>query len=252
MSTLFVVATPIGNLEDITLRALRVLSEVDCILAEDTRTTKKLLSRHGIATSLLSFHARSGEAKVERVIELLEAGKDLALVTDAGTPAISDPGAFLVSRVRAHFADAGDAVSIVAVPGPSAVVAALSIAGVSSSDFLFLGFLPHKKGRETLLDELARAGRTVVCYESPHRIEKLLASLEARLPERQVLLARELTKLHEELLSGTSAELRALLSAHPEKRRGEFVVIVPPSPRASTRVAFHTKDEHGILPSNEA
>lgn len=252
MSTLFVVATPIGNLEDITLRALRVLSEVDCILAEDTRMTKRLLARHDITTPLLSFHARSGETKIEKVLELLEAGKSLALVTDAGTPAISDPGAFLVSRTRAHFVGREDAPAIVAVPGPSALVAALSVAGVSASDFLFLGFLPHKKGRETLLKEMAASARTVVCYESPHRIEKLLTSLAAQLPERTVLLARELTKIHEEVLSGTSETLLATLAAYPEKRRGEFVVIITPPTRTSTAATFLVPGERGILPSNEA
>jgi 16S rRNA (cytidine1402-2'-O)-methyltransferase len=223
MVTLFIVATPIGNLEDITLRALRVLKEANLVLCEDTRVTKKLLARYDIHTPTLSYHARSGEAKTTKIIELLEARKNLALVSDAGTPTISDPGSLLVSAVREHF---GDMVQIVAIPGPSALTAALSIAGVPASDFLFLGFLPHKKGRETLFTEIAASGRTVVFYESPHRILKALESLAAHVPERRVTVVRELTKIYEEVLAGTADELLRRLSDDPQKQRGEFVVIV--------------------------
>ncbi|MBI4086514.1 16S rRNA (cytidine(1402)-2'-O)-methyltransferase [Candidatus Kaiserbacteria bacterium] len=222
MATLYIVATPIGNMEDITLRALRVLKEADLILAEDTRMTKKLLARHDIHTPTLSYHARSGEAKMEKIIGLLEEGKNLALVTDAGTPAISDPGAHLVSAVREHCAD----VAIVAIPGPSALTAALSVAGVETSDFLFLGFLPHKKGRETLFKEIGQSERTVVFYESPHRIMKTLEALRRIAPDRSVVLARELTKIYEEALCGTAEELYARLARNPQKQKGEFVVVV--------------------------
>jgi len=226
MTTLYIVATPIGNLEDITHRALRVFREVGTILCEDTRTTGKLLAHYGVETPTLSYHARSGEMKIEKIIALLEEGTDLALVTDAGTPGISDPGSFLVARVREYFAAAGG-VSIVAVPGPSALTAALSIAGVSDSAFLFLGFLPHKKGRETLFAEIAESERTVVFYESPHRIEKALISLGEHLDSgRRVVIVREITKVFEEVLEGTPTELVAVLAEYPEKRRGEFVVIV--------------------------
>ena len=223
MATLYVVATPIGNLEDITLRALRVLKEVDIVLCEDTRMTKRLLSHYDIATSTLSYHARSGTAKVAKIIELLEEGKNLALVSDAGTPGISDPGSLLVFSIREHF---GESVGVVAVPGPSALTAAFSVAGVPASDFLFLGFLPHKKGRETLFNEIEKSKRTVVFYESPHSILKTLESLAAHTEDRHVTIVRELTKIYEEVLEGTAEELLTRLRDNPEKQKGEFVVIV--------------------------
>ena len=223
MATLYVVATPIGNLEDITLRALRVLKEVDIVLCEDTRMTKRLLSHYDIETSTLSYHARSGTAKVAKIIELLEEEKNLALVSDAGTPGISDPGSLLVLSVREHF---GESVGVVAVPGPSALTAAFSVAGVPASDFLFLGFLPHKKGRETLFNEIEKSKRTVVFYESPHRILKTLESLAAHTEDRHVTIVRELTKIYEEVLEGTAEELLTRLRDNPEKQKGEFVVIV--------------------------
>ncbi|MDP3735303.1 MAG: 16S rRNA (cytidine(1402)-2'-O)-methyltransferase [bacterium] len=235
MSTFYIVATPIGNLEDITLRALRVLREVDFILCEDTRETRKLLQRHGITTSTMAYGfdtVRRGKRqernpKIERVIELLEEGKNLALVSDAGTPAISDPGGVLVSTVREKL---GDRVTVVPIPGPSAVIAALSAAGVPSSEFLFLGFLPHKKGRAKLFADIAAAERTVVFYESPHRILKSLEQLLAVLVNRpkQVVIARELTKIYEEFVSGSAAEVLAYFAQNPDKVRGEFVVIVSP------------------------
>lgn len=223
--SLFVVATPIGNLEDVTLRALRTLREADLILAEDTRVTKKLLARHGIATPTASYHARSAAGKTERILELLAAGKRLALVSDAGTPGVSDPGAALVAAVRRRF---GGSVPVAVVPGPSALSAALSGSGLSSP-FLFLGFLPHKKGRQTLLREIASSTVTVIFYESPHRIVKTLAALaEILAPSREIVLARELTKIHEEFLAGSAAEVLAALRASPEKVRGEFTVLVAP------------------------
>lgn len=224
MGKLSVIGTPIGNLEDITLRALAALAQADVVLCEDTRVTKKLLARYSLPAQTLSYHTHSGMAKVEEIIGLLRDGKHLALVSDAGTPAISDPGALLVSKVREALPDT----VIEAVPGPSALAAALSIAGVPASEFLFLGFLPHKKGRETLFREIAASKRSVVFYESPHRIEKALESLKKHAPERAVSLGRELTKMHEEVLRGTADELLALLKNHPEKSRGEFVVIVSP------------------------
>lgn len=225
MATLSVVATPIGNLEDITLRALRALKEVDVIVCEDTRVTKKLLSRYEIHTPTLSYHARSGQTKIDKIVGLLMEGNNLALVSDAGTPLISDPGTALVSAVRERL---GGAVAVVAVPGPSAFTAALSIAGVPASTFLFLGFLPHKKGRETLFRDIAESARTVVFYESPHRIRKTLAALGRVVPERGIVLCRELTKFHEETLTGTAGELLGRLAVHSQKQRGEFVVIVAP------------------------
>ncbi len=234
MSTFSIVATPIGNLEDITLRAIRVLREADVILCEDTRMTRKLLDRHKIeGKSLLSYHSQSGLAKEEKIFSLLEEGKNLALVSDAGTPGISDPGSFLISRIRDRFAIAGSdpaiapAVTIEPIPGPSAVTTALSGAGVPCSDFLFLGFLPHKKGRETLFGEIATSERTVVFYESPHRIMKTLGKLAEILSEsRRVVVARELTKIHEEFVRGTPQEVLNYYTEHADKVRGEFVVVV--------------------------
>ena len=224
MSTLYIIATPIGNLEDITLRALRVLKEVDTILCEDTRMTAKLLQKYDIKTPTLSYHSHSGLAKVEKIFELLEEGKNLALVSDAGTPTISDPGVLLVSQVKEKF---GQEVSIVPITGPYAVISALSASGLPSSDFLFLGFLPHKKGRETLFKEIAVSKRTVVFYESPHRILKTLESLKKHLDEkRRVVIARELTKIYEEVVTGTAQELLQYFEKNKDKVKGEFVVVV--------------------------
>ncbi len=228
--TLSIVATPIGNLEDITLRAIRVLGEADLILCEDTRVTKKLLEKYDISTPTMSYHAHSTLAKTEKIFAELHEGKHLALVSDAGTPCISDPGVKLIVQLSRLNLDINLDIKIEPVPGPSAVITALSASGIPSSEFLFLGFLPHKKGRETLFKEIAHpsAGgkRTVVFYESPHRILKTLASLAKHAPDRTVVLARELTKIYEEFLSGTPAELIERLEANPEKQKGEFVVII--------------------------
>ena len=225
---LFIIGTPIGNLEDVTLRALRVLKEVDLILCEDTRVTGRLLSKYDIATPKMSYHAQSKLAKVDKILALLEEGKNLALVSDAGTPCISDPGMLLVSqvlelKVSGQLSD----VHIVPIPGPSALVTALSAAGISVAEFTFLGFLPHKKGRETLFKEIAESKRVMAFYESPHRIEKALESLEKFCgADRGIIVARELTKIYEEFVRGTVAEARAHFTKNPDRVRGEFVVIV--------------------------
>ena len=224
MSKLYVVATPIGNLEDITLRALRALKEVDLILCEDTRVTKRLLERYEIHTPTMSYHAQSKLSKVEKIFALLEEGKNLALVSDAGTPTISDPGCLLVAQIREKF---GDTIPIVPIPGPSAVLSALSVSGFPTSEFLFLGFLPHKKGRETLFKEIAASKRTVVFYESPHRILKTLESLKNHLhPKRRILVARELTKIYEEVFIGEPEQVTTHFQNHPDRVRGEFVVVI--------------------------
>lgn len=223
MSAFYVIGTPIGNLEDITLRALRVLKQVDLVLCEDTRVTRKLFEKHGITTATQSYHAQSGEAKVELILEQIEAGKNIALVTDAGTPGISDPGSLLISKIRETYPD----LEIIAIPGPSALAAALSIAGVPTHEFVFLGFMPHKKGRETLFKEIASSERTVVFYESTHRIIKTLESLKEHLgATKKVTLARELTKMFEEVIQGSAEEILQKLIGTPEKQKGEFVVIV--------------------------
>lgn len=228
MTTLYVVATPIGNLEDITLRALRVLKEVDLILCEDTRVTKRLLSKYEISTPTMSYHAQSKLAKVDKIMALLEAGKSLALVSDAGTPCISDPGSLLVSQIL-ELKGKGQLshVQIVPIPGASAIVSALSAAGISVAEFTFLGFLPHKKGRETLFKEIADSSRVMAFYESPHRIEKTFESLEKFCgTTRGIIVARELTKIYEEITRGTVAEVHAHFTENPDRVRGEFVVIV--------------------------
>lgn len=224
--TLSVVATPIGNLADITLRALDTLKAADAIACEDTRVTAKLLARYDIQKPLLIFHAQSGRQASSRILQMLADGKRIALVTDAGTPGISDPGSALVRDVRDTLKD--DA-RIEAIPGPAAVTAALSIAGVPTDEFTFLGFLPHKKGRQTLFKEIADAPRTMVFYESPHRIEKALASLgEVLVESRRVIVLRELTKMFEQVLEGSAQEVAQHFKDHKDQVRGEFVVIVTP------------------------
>ena len=226
MGKLSIVATPIGNLEDITLRALRTLKECDVIYAEDTRLTAKLLARYQIKKSLQRLDAATEVRKAGEVIARLEAGEHVVFVSDAGTPGISDPGARLVACVREHVKHSVfDMVHIEAIPGPSALTAVLSIAGLDATGFTFLGFLPHKKGRQTALKKLTESEIPVVLYESPHRILKLLKELEA-LDISKVTIARELTKIHEEVVSGTPAELLAHFATHPDTIRGEFVVII--------------------------
>lgn len=225
MSTLYVVGTPIGNLEDVTYRAVRVMREANVIFCEDTRVTKRLCEKYDIPTRLMSLNARTERGKAKLVVTILSEGKDVVLVSDAGTPGISDPGGFVVMHVREEMPDA----KIVAIPGPSALTAALSIAGITETEFLFLGFLPHKKGRQTLHKEIAETERAVVMYESPHRIIKLLGELnEFGSAERKVSTAREITKIYEEMVSGTPAELLSYFESNTEKERGEFVVIVHP------------------------
>ena len=239
MNHLYVVGTPIGNLEDVTLRALRVLKEVEVILCEDTRVTTRLLDRYEIqARQLATYNEHESGLTAEKIIGWLEEGKSVALVSDAGTPGISDPGSLLVQKVR----EALPEVKIESVPGPSALTTALSIAGVPLHDFVFLGFLPHKKGRETLFKEIVASERAMIFYESPHRILKTLKSLEKFLkgfalpPDgkakpfrpQKIVIARELTKIHEQVLSGTASELLKYFATNPDKVRGEFVVIVTP------------------------
>jgi len=219
---LYIVATPIGNLEDITLRALRVLKEADLIFAEDTRVAKKLLAHFGIGTPIAKRHTRDEQKAVEEIIVELEAGKNIALISDAGTPGISDPGVFIIAQVRKELPD----IKIEAVPGPSALAAAISVAGISENEFLFFGFLPHKKGRETLFKEIAASERAVVFYESPHRILRTLESLKKFAPKKKITICRELTKIYEEVIGGTATELLDFSEKYPEKVRGEFVVIV--------------------------
>lgn len=223
LGTLYVVGTPIGNLEDVTLRALRILKEADVIFCEDTRVTKRLLDKYDIHTRTTSLNARTEHAKIGSVMGALTEGKKVALVSDAGTPGVSDPGGLVVSVVREKMPD----VRIEVIPGPSALTAALSIASVPVADFVFLGFLPHKKGRQTLFKEIAESKRAMIFYESPHRIMKTLASLRDVLEDDRIVgIARELTKIYEEIVRGSATEVLSYFETNKEKQKGEFVVIV--------------------------
>lgn len=219
MSSLYIVATPIGNLGDITFRALETLKSVDVIVAEDTRHTRKLLAHFDIHKPLESCDEHAGEGKIKKIIDALNDGKNIAFVSDAGTPAVSDPGARLVAKVVA----AGH--TIISIPGPSAVTAALSVSGFPADNFVFLGFLPHKKGRQEFLEKVASARQAVVFFESTHRIDRLLDELEQTLqPRRQLIIARELTKQFETIYRGTIGDIKEQL----KETRGEFTIVVAP------------------------
>jgi len=222
--TLYITATPIGNLEDITLRALRILKEVDLIAAEDTRHTRKLLTHFEISTPLISYYREKERERSKQLVERLLGGESIALVSDAGTPGISDPGAVLVNHAR----EAG--ITIVPLPGASALSSALSVSGITESQFLFLGFAPSKKShRKSLLTSLKDAPHSLIFYESPRRIQGLLADILQILGDRNAFWGRELTKSHEDLQSGTISNLLELASE--KKNRGEFVLIVHPGER---------------------
>lgn len=228
---LYVVATPIGNVEDMSARALRVLREVDCIAAEDTRHTGQLLRHFGIETPLLSLHEHNERDRLEHITALLREGKTLALVSDAGTPLISDPGFPLVRELRQH------GLPVIPVPGPSSVLAALSVAGLPTDRFVFEGFLPARPAaRRERLQTLAAESRTLVLLEASHRIAETLADMAAIFGgERQAVIARELTKRFEEVHGATLDELIIWLDAAPNRHKGEFVVLA-----------------HGAAPTNEA
>jgi 16S rRNA (cytidine1402-2'-O)-methyltransferase len=223
---LYVVATPLGNLQDITLRALEVLKSVDFVAAEDTRVTRILLERHGIGTRLLALHEHNEARAAEHVIALLREGKSLALVTDAGTPAISDPGALLVRRAR----EAG--LRVIPVPGPSALVTLLSVAGLEDGRFLFVGFAPAQAAaRRRLFDELRDLRYALVLYEAPHRVRECLRDLTDALgTQRRLILGRELTKLHESVHALPLGEAVEWLEGDPNRTKGEFVLVVEPAP----------------------
>ena len=207
-------------MEDITLRALRVLKEADYILCEDTRVTGKLLKRHEISAPLKRYDAHASEATHERVLEDLMSGKNIALVSDAGTPGVSDPGVLLVTRARA----AGARVD--AIPGASAITAAFSIAGITGNQFAFLGYAPQKKGRETFFKSLADYDIPVMFFESTHRIMKTLEALDKLATDKKISIGRELTKMHEEFVSGSPTEMLAYFETHTDHQKGEFVVVV--------------------------
>jgi 16S rRNA (cytidine1402-2'-O)-methyltransferase len=215
MGKLFIVATPIGNLEDITFRAVKVLKCVDLIACEDTRHSRILLDKYGIRTPTLSYHQHSRLQKIDYLIDHLRNGKDIALITDAGTPGISDPGQALIMRTI------DNKIETIAIPGPSAVISALSVSGFDLHQFLYLGFLPKKKGRKTLLESLKNEKRTIVFYESPYRIIKTLKELQKNLGDREMVIVREQTKKFEEIYRGKISEVIKNI-----KPKGEFVVII--------------------------
>lgn len=217
---LYIVSTPIGNLKDITYRAIEILRDIDFIICEDTRVTSILLNHYEIKKELISFNAQSEGNKIKSVLDRINMNQSCALLTDAGTPTISDPGVRLVS------AAIKEGIEIFTIPGPSALIAALSISGLPSDSFVFEGFLPQKKGRQKLLQKLALEDRTIILYESPYRIEKLLEELNQYMPERYIVITRELTKIFEESWRGKPAEI---IESLPEKTiKGEFVIIISP------------------------
>jgi 16S rRNA (cytidine1402-2'-O)-methyltransferase len=218
---LYLVPTPIGNLEDITLRAIRILGEVDGILAEDTRNSGQLLKHLNISKPLYSHHAHNEHTGVPGVIKMLKEGKSLALISDAGTPGISDPGYLLVK------ACVDNGIEVESLPGATAFVPALVNSGFPTDRFVYEGFLPHKKGRQTRWKALAEEERTIVLYESPHRLVKALEQIiEFISPERPVMVGRELSKMHEQMVRGTATEVLAYFAAHPDKVRGEIVIVI--------------------------
>jgi len=223
---LYIVATPIGNLDDITLRAINTLRSADFILAEDTRVTRVLLDRHSITAPVISYHQHSKFQKIEQIVELLNQGKNLALVTDAGTPGVNDPGNYLVMKVLEALPD----LNIIPIPGPNAAISALSVSGFPSDRFVYLGFPPHKKGRQTFFKEIGDTGETIVFYESKYRILKALEELKtiSQIGDRPMLVARELTKKFETIYRGTVDQIILKLNSHRDNLLGEFVVVVGP------------------------
>lgn len=245
MAALYIVATPIGNLEDITLRALRVLKEADLIACEDTRHTRKLLDHFGISKPLVSYHEHNEAARADELVERLRNGETVALVTDAGTPLVSDPGYRVVHRA----VEAG--IAVVPVPGASAMAAALSASGLASDQFRFCGFLPAKAGqRAQALRNLATETATLIFYEAPHRLLEALEDIQETLGARRVVIARELTKMHEEFLRGTPAELLAELRRRPSIK-GEITLLVgkgehPPAESETLEDAVRKRMEAGV------
>jgi 16S rRNA (cytidine1402-2'-O)-methyltransferase len=219
--TLYIIATPIGNLEDVTLRALRILKEVDLLLCEDTRVTKKILDRYEIEKPLLSYHHHSKISRVEKIIEHLENGKNIALVSDAGTPGISDPGNQLIEFLRSNLKN----IEIVPIPGVSAMTAIASVAGINMSKFSFLGFPPHKKGRETFFRGVAESKYPVIYFESVHRVLKNFELLATFKPDAKLIVGRELTKMFEEVVRGSVDEVLEYYKNNCDKVKGEFVII---------------------------
>ena len=215
---LFVVGTPIGNLEDITLRAISTLQNVNLILAEDTRNSKKLLNAHNIDSKMISYHDHSSEKEIKKIIDLLLEGKDLALISDAGTPTISDPGYGLIRECIKND------ITIIPIPGVSSITAAMSVSGLPSDSFTFIGFLPQKKGRLKKINQLQALDNTIILFESPFRLEKTLNQLLEHLGNRAVVIGRELTKLYEEVIRGNLKDV--IVHFSESKIKGEIVIMI--------------------------
>ncbi len=224
--TLYIVATPIGNLEDMTYRAVRILKEVALVAAEDTRHSRKLMSHFGISTPLTSYYDHNQSVKGERIIAALKDGKNVALISDAGTPCISDPGYQLVRSAIA------EAIRVIPVPGACAAIAAISASGLPTDSFIFAGFPPNKEGkRRAFLADLSNSSGTVVMYEAPHRLVATLTDISLIMGERRIVVARELTKLHEEFIHGAASDVREEIKNG--KERGELVILVAPQDEVS-------------------
>lgn len=215
---LYIVSTPIGNLDDITLRAIEVLKSVDLIACEDTRRTLILLEKFNIAKKLVSYYNYNERQRTEELISHLKLGKNIALVSDSGTPGISDPGYILIKRAI------DENIQVIPIPGPTAFVSALVVSGLPMDEFVFVGFLPHKKGRKTKLQKLAQEERTIILYESPHRLLKTLNEILEVFGDREIAVAKELTKVHEEIFRGKVSEVLNKLT--PDKIKGEFVIVI--------------------------
>ena len=215
---LFVVATPIGNLQDISFRAVETLKKVNCIFAEDTRTSKKLINHYDIDTKLYSYHDHSSEKEIARLLDILKDHKDVALISDAGTPTISDPGYSLIRQCI------NNGIDVIPIPGASALTAAISASGLPSDAFTFIGFLPTKKGRKKKISSLENLDMTIVLFESPHRLIKTLNQLKEALGERPIVVARELTKLYEEIIRGNFSSAIEFFEA--KKIKGEIVIMI--------------------------
>ncbi len=220
--SLYVVATPIGNMGDITLRAIDTLNKVHAIYAEDTRVFRKLADKYDIKTKVFTYNSHATENTHAKILDHLSNGRDVALVSDAGTPGISDPGSLLISNLRKNYPE----VPIVPIPGASALIAAVSVSGILGNSFLFAGFLPHKKGRETILKSSISSTVPTVFYESTHRIEAMLNWFAKNSPETKIMLARELTKMFESIRTSTAPEHLEIMKQNPKEIKGEFTVIV--------------------------
>lgn len=226
MSNFYIVGTPIGNLEDMTFRAVRILKEVDLILCEDVSNAQKLFKHYDINNKVSNYFANSKLSKIDNILKILEEGKNVALISDAGMPTISDPGSLLINKIY-EAKDNGLEVNINVIPGGTALTSALSLSGFFGNQFTFYGFLPNKKGRETIFKEISENNKISIFYESVHRIEKCIKSLSKLLKEqRQMIVAKELTKIHEEVVRGTISEVKKYFEENKDKIKGEFVIII--------------------------